>query len=422
MKRKTSTERYQNFLKYRFKQPEAGFETSNILVAGDLTVENVVEYGDNDPNWKAKLKNGDGVVTTMQGEKYSVSGFQGFHGQHVVLDIFTGIRSIRSFEGDVQVLADLPVDPGTFNADDADNAAKQIFVKRALKAQRALQGLVSIGELRETIELIKHPLRTLRSYADDLYRRALKRKRKMRGSSRKKLKDAMADTWLEWSFGAAPLISDVESGAKAAARTLTFHPPQQFIKADASRRSSSTDSKRLITTGIGLQCEYSVRNYVQTDVRYYGSVWTVVPGSSLWANQFGITPWDVIPAAWELIPFSFLVDYFLNVQEIVDAACFPTTSIRWLGRGELKQGVSAVTSVVPKFVGSINPNREVVVESSLAASEGCEVRRQSIRRTPFGDSLIPSVEWEIPGMKSKKWLNVAALAASGRIINGTNRI
>lgn len=374
------------------------------------------------PDWRERLKSGTDATTYMIGTAIQTGGSQQFHGFHKTRDIFEGTEQWRSLEGDVQALLDLPSYPGDVTSAEADNAAKMEFIKKALQAQRSLQGLVSIGELRETLNLIRHPLKTLRNYADNLVQTARGRLRTGRGLSPKNLRKVMADTWLEWAFGAVPLVSDVKSGAIAAAKLATNYPQTRFIKGEAGRTCAVVDSKRQLTTGVGLAVDYNHRLSSDVNIRYYGSISTTVPGSSQWQSQFGVTFHDVVPAAWELIPFSFLVDYFTNAQEIINAACFPSASIRWLAKGEKRTTKATVANVRPFFNGSLNAPREVLVEDSLTASEGCELTRTQIERNRYEGNLIPPLQFEIPGLSSKKWLNIAALAASGRALNGTNRL
>jgi hypothetical protein len=385
-----------------------------------------VLYGDNDPNWKAKLKRGDGVVTYLGGSDLRGNSNSLFSGRHVITNAIHGTKITRRFWGDAFTLCDLPSHPGNLAVMHADNTAKMAFIKKALAAQQSLQGLVVLGELRETLNLIRDPLKALRQECDRLTDIAWRKRRRFEKKYKSEkykpqLKELMADTYLSWAFGAQPLVSDVISGAQAAARIMAYHPPQVFV----SGRGSSLEACSLKAgsiSGNGIYVNPTVQVSSAVEVKYYGSVWTQVPGLNNTSGQLGIRLMDVIPAVWELIPYSFLVDYFTNAQEIVNAACFPTTSIRWAARGEVKVTSNQLVKAELGYYGGLGFG-DVIEENSLAVGTSASVDRTEKVRYNYGDAgWIPNLEFQIPGLFSKKWLNVAALAATGRRFNGTNRL
>ncbi len=395
------------------------------VAAAPQSVVCTVDKGFNDPNWKEKLKKGDGVVTHMLGSNLKCEGNDLFAGKHVIKNVNSGVTVTRQFWGDAAGLCDLPAAPSDIASTRADNKAKMVFVKKALAAQQGLQGLVALGELHQTINLLKHPLSSLRNAFDRLQDVAWKRRRAFgktyKGKHEKTaVRKLMADTYLEWAFGAQPLVADIESAAQAVARTLTYNPPQVFISARGHSDEASSLQGGARQGGNGLRVEYVRQTTKSAEVHYYGSVWTVVPGLQTYGGQFGVRLMDVVPAVWELIPYSFFVDYFTNAQEIVNAACFPTSTLRWVARGELVD--TAVELVSVKF----NPQigllfGDVIQENSLSLGTGCKVHRTIIKRDVYEGGWIPSLEFQIPN-SPKKWLNVAALAAAGKRFNGTNRL
>lgn len=123
---------------------------------------------------------------------------------------------------------------------------------------------------------------------------------------RRPLRKRAADTWLEYSFGWKPLIQDVYS-------TLDLlQNPIKAIKVDAKRsyNVAYTETFRSrVVYGIDFcrsGCEVSVSN----------------PNLYL-ANNLGLVNPAVV--VWELIPFSFVVDWFANVGQ------FLSSGTDWLG-------------------------------------------------------------------------------------------
>lgn len=108
---------------------------------------------------------------------------------------------------------------------------------------------------------------------------------------------AFADAFLEYSFGWAPLVGDVSNAMK----TLTAGLPTFRVSGagTVSRSYSASGDTVLWTSG----------HTIHARVRGFD------PNFAL-ANQLGL----VNPAfvAWELAPFSFVVDYFVNVGEYLN--------------------------------------------------------------------------------------------------------
>lgn len=109
-----------------------------------------------------------------------------------------------------------------------------------------------------------------------------------------------ADLWLELHFGWEPLIKDIGS----AVEVLQGSPPACMV---VGRGTSKEKSLRF--TGGGTQRDFVERDYTfSTKVK--ANVRVENPNLAL-ANQMGfINPLSV---AWELVPFSFVVDWFLPV-------------------------------------------------------------------------------------------------------------
>jgi hypothetical protein len=325
------------------------------------------------------------------------------------------------WDGDAATLCDVPA-PNFGSTTKADNAALTAFVQSCHKAQRSFQGLVALGELRETVNLIRHPLMAFRSYCDSLRKAAtLKKRIDPEGHKRrsKKFRRAMTDTWLEWAFGAAPLLNDIQAGAQALARRNVYNPPTANAFGFATDQWAKVAPEKALLTHDRSQLQRVVETTSTVQIGYYGKIKTNLSLSGVTSSQFGCTPWDILPAAWELIPYSFLVDYFSNVGAIVDGISFCKSSVCWVNKKSCGTLTNRLVSV--EFTYTPDTPTNVTQVKSLYCASGCEITRTSKHREPYTGSFVPSLEFKIPGPTSTKWLNIAALVASGREINGTIR-
>lgn len=113
---------------------------------------------------------------------------------------------------------------------------------------------------------------------------------------------SLSNNWLEFHFGWVPLVQDIG----AAVNTLQQPIPPQEVKAGGGAHSFVTVNtgsfgsinNRVNNVGVRKGCHVSVTN------------------PNLWlANQLGFV--NPLTVAWELIPFSFVVDWFVNVGDFL---------------------------------------------------------------------------------------------------------
>lgn len=110
----------------------------------------------------------------------------------------------------------------------------------------------------------------------------------------------LASGWLMWSYGASPLITDVQNAMQVFTREL----PTKVIEARGSsvweerHESDGTTTLRKSESRVKFKCKVRVKN------------------PNLWlANQLGLTN----PLQWinEAIPLSFIVDWFSNLSDVI---------------------------------------------------------------------------------------------------------
>lgn len=302
---------------------------------------------------------------------------------------------------------------------DADAKARIAFRNSVRKVQTAFQGGTFLGELREAVHGIRHPVKALRQGVDQLITASRKNaKQALRGHTSGRVSRvsvvhrAARDTWLEWSYDKRPLISDIASLAEAIIRAPA--DDVVVVRGMGNDRSQATAVGTFAGGYAPATIGYSIYFNVETSVRYLGGCRMVSesPRSNL-LRKFGLDWSNVAPTAWELIPYSFLVDYFSNCGALIDAAATTNFSVCWGCRTVVQKSSGHLGDL--KWNKPSDPNVKVV-SSSVSGSSYVNFKRQGSRgrfNTPDVGVNLFDARARMPGVDSLKWLNIAALA-SGR--------
>lgn len=286
-----------------------------------------------------------------------------------------------------------------------DNQAKMRFVQKALQTQSALSGTVFLGELAETLRMIRTPAQALRRGIDKYYR-DLKRKRK--GSKAQRLK-AASDSWLEHAFGWNPLINDIESGASALANIAYRRLPFQMVEVTANGEYLVDTYNEDVSVSGGFFYRLVKENKANVGITYRGVVNLAIDNMFLMSAQNLGFRWDqFVPTLWELTPYSFLVDYFTNIGDVLSCWSYASSNLKWLYKTDRRTSTEDARAFNPRWAKS-----DATWERTTLANKPCSSHAEykTVSRGP-ASSLVPSLALEIPGMSSLKWLNLAALAQS----------
>lgn len=376
----------------------------------DTTSTKQFEDGPN-RDWKLKIRRREDATTTFIGDKQTCEYSPGYHYSHfrdrVPTSSFVYMEEFESIASTPMGTFSHPPDPATIDVTSADNQAKMRFVKKANDVQRSFQGGVFLAELAETLHQIRHPAQALRKGLDD-YLRALKKRRKGSLAARRR---ALAGTWLEYSFGWAPLVNDIRDGAKALAENFTY------LSRASKRISASGESKLglpLVSfdthNGSGSIVSLLQRTGQIAQVRYIGAISSdAVSPQYMSAKNLGLTFSDLAPTIWEVIPWSFVVDYFTNVQEIIDGWALQSCQFSWKNRTQRLTSFDEYYSYryLPPGPSGMDLDHYVFLPGHL------KVSRTRHQRNSYGGDFIPTLRFEIPGM-STKWINLSALLAQGK--------
>jgi len=294
------------------------------------------------------------------------------------------------------------------------NAANQGWYKKLRKAQTAISGGVVLGELRETLQMIRNPAKGIRRRLDE-YLSKSKKISKVNKTRRAAL-GAMSDAYLQTVFGILPLANDVKDGMtyldRKAEKILNEYEDINYSYKEQALLYDGVDNERpafqpQFSGKITDQVIYDYQVINRGQVRHM-----VSPSSSPDWTLLGLNPWqDFVPTIWELIPYSFVVDYFTNIGDVLDAYSVGTSGIAWCSTTHRRKCTRKVT-----FTISHEQVRARIGWSYLSStSEGDGASTFEVKlvdRYPSGLIERPSLSWELPGFGSRKWINLGALATN----------
>jgi hypothetical protein len=202
--------------------------------------------------------------------------------------------------------------------------------------QPVVQGLAFAGELQQTIDLLRHPFSALTKF----FRRPLKKRRVYDKSSgryrwstswiidRDAAIGAVAGQALAFNFGVLPLLKDAEGIFEA----LVFKHPQVLRQtARGFERSSGMSSETHGYASAGF-VEMPLVTRVEESVEVRAGILYAFKGESS-AAALGVRLRDVPAAAWELMPWSFVLDWIANVGDVVAglvALCSSDLLTQWV--------------------------------------------------------------------------------------------
>lgn len=205
------------------------------------------------------------------------------------------------------------------------NTALGNFLSNASAVQRPFKGGVFLGEFRETLRMLRRPASALRDGIHDYLKRARRRIRQEKGKPA--IKKMLADSWLEYAYGWKPLMGDIESAVKAYS-TYQARVETLRVYGKATWESKGTASYSAVDKAPGMSSVYyRVRTTTNIETHkcvYKGAVRVQVSGVDVDAASkvielSGFNLLEFIPTVWELVPYSFVIDYFTNVGNILNS-------------------------------------------------------------------------------------------------------
>lgn len=377
--------------------------------------------GGNCHGWRQRIRLGMNATTDLTGSRKLLSKKYGLLEISYSSTIDGNVS--KSFYGDITYASGAPNHQGIDTAE-AENKAKQKLVKRIIEAQQSFAGTTFLAELGETLHMIRKPVKALREgvtlFGHDVKRRLLKKKNSLwrypYAQRAAAVGDILAGTWLEKQYGIDPLLSDVDSAMKALAESQILHRRQGgYVKGRAIVESSTMGA---LQTHPGspsyVYSRWNNSNTFKSEVIFRAAVRLRYRAEKLPAyNQiFGFRAKDIIPGIYEGIPYSFLLDYFSNANEVVNAYSLHESDVMWCNRTIRREHI-----IVTQGIGDLAASKVSVEALAGGIWKGGSyyapffkfVSSDVNRTAVYSGSLVPTFEVELPNSVTK-WANIGALA------------
>lgn len=361
--------------------------------------------GVQNPFWRAQTRAGVNATTD-----YSRSGYR-------ILSIIPGQATFtarcsspsdrsqkRTYRG-VRVGIPQSLSLSGPSATKASNEAIMKFIQDCKSQYNHVGGMQFLAELRQTLQMIKRPGQSLRKEVDN-YFDALKRKRQSYRTPASAQR-GLAGTWLEYSFGWAPLISDTIKGAEALSRLINGDKRYATVSGFGQDTSTIVDiATKSPFAGLSITALETATQKITAMTKIVGGI-TSTPTGPTFQNAkalYGFSAEEFVPTIWEIVPWSFLVDYFVNVGDVLEATFFNAGQVTWTSRSDISKNHYLASAVIDaKSVRSHGWNGG----GSLGL---VEIERKNFSRSR-STALVPELMVSLPG-SPQKWINMAALAIS----------
>lgn len=181
-----------------------------------------------------------------------------------------------------------------------------------------------VGEIKETLKFLRNPVsslvkvgRSFRSAYKNNYRRSLGRPGtgRSRSSDAARLASAHADAWLEYRFALMPLLRSAWDLTDAVMTTHSALPTRLSAHGYAVDESEEQDSHTTDTYGSrtwSFDRSGSLKRHHHASILY-----EVSNPAKDWKRHYGLRATDLPTTAWQLVPFSFMVDRVVDISSAV---------------------------------------------------------------------------------------------------------
>lgn len=357
------------------------------------------------PDWEARIRRLEGASSNYTRTRVAIATF----GKISATIRWKGTPTVNDI-AEERVISTYHNGLPTYSAKDlskADNIALGNFLKSANEAASPFKGMVFLGELKETLKMLKRPASALRDGFSTYLKRA---RRAQRRYGRRIGAKVASGLWLEYALGWQPLLGDIEQAIDAYS---AYQAAVDTFRAFGKARLPLGGDTVTESTSLAPNYFHALRTVSTTyrgSVTYKGVSKNALAGiredsAQRVAQLSGFRLAEFIPTAWELIPHSFVVDYFTNIGDILNGMHSLANEWVWYSRSQDLQAtrrchVRLDVALIKQTLGS----RYIGHHESSTPAEW--IRSDYNRSTPT--LSLPGLVLELPPL-GFKWGTLAAL-------------
>lgn len=273
----------------------------------------------------------------------------------------------------------------------------------------------AFAERRQTVDMLSKSINRLASaalairrgkyrHAVELFGRKVPSRNSLFKNDVKPSPTNLSNHWLEFSYGWRPLLQDVYGACEHLADSFYRNPPVRFVSRIQIDSDMPRDKVGFMTSFPYFDIFESDRNVVTYQIVVYCKVEDTFAQQ---ASQLGLT--NPLLLGWELLPYSFVVDWFLPVGDYLQRLTATQGLVFHSGTESYRQtrtyGISSLST--RKDVGYWNGS---MLEQSIV-----ETRKQRFVLSTFPKPPTPRLQKDFLGVsRSLSGLALLTQAFSGR--------
>jgi hypothetical protein len=300
----------------------------------------------------------------------------------------------------------------------AEAKAISALYKKLWQAHHQLQGGTVLGEIHKTAQMLSKSARFLSGGVFKYLAEARKllNPKKKRDSLRK-----ITDLYLETVFGWQPLIFDCKDAAIALGRLSHESDKTAFRATALVELPQATPLVSSVREGNHFWVKTQKWRSKAT-VKYYGHLKALPyeeghPPAERIVSLSGFDLRSFIPTVWELIPYSFLIDYFTNIGDCLYAFSFDHDYVKCLSHTVVRES-DYREDWSPDFTASMKLVNDGAFSLRNATCTG-KAGFSSVKLRTFSRGPMNSLPYLLPALTlgdlgGKQMLNIAALLIGDR--------